>query len=56
MKQLFLKDIQEIKRNPQGKGYLIIFNDGQTIPALLTLIKYGEGCESDLTTASNNLQ
>lgn len=64
MKQLFLKDIQEIKKNPHGKGYLIIFNDNRTIfihkrrtiPALLTLIKHGEGCESDLTIASNNLR
>jgi len=59
-----LEDIREIKKNPQGKGYLIIFRDNReiilykkrTIAALLTLIKQGEGCESDLTNATNNLQ
>jgi len=59
-----LEDIREIKKNPQGKGYLIIFRDNReivlykkrTIAALLTLIRYGEGCESDLTNATNNLQ
>ncbi|MEG3440121.1 HNH endonuclease signature motif containing protein [Pannus brasiliensis CCIBt3594] len=63
MSQLRLENIQEIKKNLEGKGYLIVFNDERsivlykrrTIPALLTLIRLGEGCESDLTTDTNNL-
>lgn len=59
-----ISDIEEISKNPDGKGYIIrvgalgniIIHKRRTIPALLTLIKYGEGCESDLTTATNNLQ
>ncbi|OHB41395.1 MAG: hypothetical protein A2Y11_03485 [Planctomycetes bacterium GWC2_39_26] len=59
-----LSDIKEIKKNPMGKGYLIIFNDGRsvlmhkrrTIPALLTLIRHGEGCENDLTNTTTNLK
>lgn len=58
-----LSDIQDISKNPKGKGYVIIFNDGRqiimhkrrTIPALLTLIKHGEGCENDLTRSTGNL-
>lgn len=64
MSGIKLEDIREITKNTQGKGYLIIFNDNRviilykkrTIAALLTLIRYGEGCESDLTNATNNLQ
>ncbi len=66
MTKLILSNIDKIVKNPSsnGKGYLILFKDGRfilmhkrrTIPALLTLIKYGEGCERDLTKASNNLQ
>lgn len=59
-----LSDIQEIHKNPQGKGYVIIFRDGRsilmhkrrTIPALLTLLKHGEGCENDLTRSTTNLK
>jgi hypothetical protein len=55
MSRIKLEDIREITKNPQGKGYLIIFNDNRviilykkrTIAALLTLIRYGEGCESE---------
>jgi hypothetical protein len=58
-----ISDIKIIIRNPEGKGYLIELNDGRkiimhkrrTIPALLTLIKYGEACEADLTSSSTNL-
>lgn len=59
-----LSDIKSIKKNPIGKGYVIEFNDGRqivmhkrrTIPALLTLIKHGEGCENDLTRTTGNLK
>lgn len=62
--RLKLNQIQTIQKKPDGKGYEIIFNDGRTIyihkkrtiPALLTLIRFGEGCEGDLTRSSNNLQ
>jgi 5-methylcytosine-specific restriction endonuclease McrA len=61
---LKIKDIKEITKNPDEKGYLITFNDGRaikihkrrTIPALLTLIKHGEGCENDLTSLTTNLR
>lgn len=61
---LSITDIKEIKKNPNGKGYLIVFNDNReisihkrrTIPALLTLIRHGEGCENDLTSSTNNLK
>jgi hypothetical protein len=51
MSGIKLEDIREITKNPQGKGYLIIFNDNRviilykkrTIAALLTLIRYGAG-------------
>jgi hypothetical protein len=59
-----LSDIVEIKKNLNGKGYVIIVKDGRsilmhkrrTIPALLTLIRHGEGCENDLTKSTNNLK
>lgn len=59
-----LSDITCIQKNPDGKGYVICVADGRqfvmhkrrTIPALLTLIKHGEGCENDLTRTTNNLK
>jgi hypothetical protein len=59
-----LTDIKSIHKNPEGKGYLIELTSGRsikmdkrrTIPALLTLIRFGEGCENDLTKLTNNLQ
>ena len=64
MTVLKISQIKNIGKNPKGKGYSITFGDDRsivlhkrrTIPALLTLIKYGEGCEGDLTKASNNLK
>ena len=61
---LKLEDIEKIEKNPSGKGRLIRFFDGRaihmlrarTIPALLTLIRYGEGCEKDLTSSTQNLE
>jgi len=61
---LRLSDIVRIARNLENGGYDIVCEDGRvirihkkrTIPALLTLIHHGEGCESDLTTASTNLK
>lgn len=58
-----IEDIVQILKNPLGSGYVINFRDGRqillhkrrTIPALLTLIRYGEGCEADLTKSSTNL-
>lgn len=63
MTQLYIKDIKSISKSKTHKGYDITFIDGRiinlhkrrTIPALLTLIKYGEGCESDLTNTTSNL-
>jgi hypothetical protein len=59
---LTIDKISLIDKSPSG-GYEITFVDGKKIlirkrrciPALLTLIKYGEGCESDLTTSTTNL-
>jgi len=62
---LSLDQIVEISKESETlKGYKIVFNDGRAIylkkrrciPALLTLIKFGEGCESDLTSSTTNLQ
>lgn len=47
-----------------NKGYIIKFLDGRvislhkkrTVPALLTLIKNGAGCESDLSSGAENLK
>lgn len=55
-----IEDIVEIKKSNQGKGYDIVFDDdriiwitkARTIIALLILIKYGEGSESDLAKGS----
>ena len=63
MTRVYLKDIVSIQKNKDG-GYDIFFTDDRkihihkrrTIPALLTLIKHGEGCESDLTNATDNLR
>lgn len=56
MNKLRVEDIVEISANRNGRGYFIYFVDGRkiwitkrrTIPALLILIKYGDGCEADL--------
>lgn len=61
--KLELDQIEYIGKNPNGSGYVIRFIDQRfihlhkrrTIPALLTLIRYGEGCESDLTSSTNNI-
>ena len=59
---LKISDIRSIDKHASD-GYHITFEDGEKIvirkrrciPALLTLIKHGEGCESDLTTSTTNL-
>lgn len=64
MTRLYLKDIISIVKNNSEGGYDIVFYDlriirmhkRRTIPALLTLIKHGEGCESDLTNTTSNLK
>ncbi len=64
MTRLRIKDIKVIQKNKSDGCYEIVFYDNRiikmhkrrTIPALLTLIKYGEGCESDLTNATDNLE
>lgn len=64
MTRIFIGDIALIQKNKLESCYDIIFHDGRkiqihkrrTIPALLTLIKHGEGCESDLTSATDNLK
>lgn len=63
---LKLEDIKQIYRSndENARGYFIEFNDGKkihltkrrTIIALLILIKYGEGTESDLTKGSSKIQ
>lgn len=58
-----LEDIKLITKSTIIKGYDLILNDGRIInihkrrciPALLTLIRFGEGCESDLTKSTTNL-
>lgn len=58
-----IEDITEIRRRVGNPGYEIVFSDGsviwitkrRTIPALLILLKYGDGCERDLTAASDRL-
>ena len=61
-----IEDIEEIRRRPYkdtAPGYEIIFKDGRsiwitkgrTIIALLILIKYGEGSESDLAQGSQRI-
>jgi hypothetical protein len=58
-----LEDFKSIKKSKQNKGYDLVLNDGRCInihkrrciPALLTLIRFGEGCESDLTKSTTNL-
>ena len=60
MTRLYIKNIKKIGRNKKKGGYDIVFEKDKiirihkrrTIPALLTLIKHGEGCESDLTNAT----
>jgi hypothetical protein len=62
---LKISDITYVGSSKTGnKGYVIQFKDGReisihkprTIPALLTLIKHGEGCESDLSNGADNLK
>lgn len=63
MTRLRVEDIVRIGGNKNGRGYTITFNNGneiwvtkrRTIPALLLLIKYGEGCEADLQRGSTRL-
>ena len=58
-----LEDITRIEKNEGHSGYSIVFNDGRrilitkrrTIPALLLLLKYGDGCEADLQKGSERL-
>ena len=64
MTRLYIKNIKIIQKNKIEGCYEIVFNDDRiikmhkrrTIPALLTLIKHGEGCESDLTNTTDNLK
>jgi HNH endonuclease len=64
MTRIYITNIASIQKNKSDGGYDIIFYDGRkihihkrrTIPALLTLIKHGEGCESDLTNTTDNLK
>mgnify|MGYP000217843303 CR=1 FL=1 len=63
---LTIESIKEIRKNTndEEKGYYIVFLDDRkvhirkrrAIPALLTLIRYGEGCENDLTKLTDNLE
>ena len=61
---LKISDITFVGPNKTAKGFVIRFKTGQeiylhkrrTIPALLTLIKHGEGCESDLSNGATNLK
>lgn len=63
MAQIEIENIVRIEKNKAGKGYRILFDDGReilmtkrrTIPALLLLLKYGEGCEADLQKGSERL-
>lgn len=63
MNKLRVEDVVEISPNKEGRGYFINFIDGRkiwvtkrrTIPALLILIKYGDGCEADLQRGSTRL-
>ena len=58
-----IEDIVTIEKNKEGRGYVILFKDGRkifmikrrTIPALLILLKYGNGCEADLQKRSERL-
>ncbi len=63
---LKIENIEVIKKRPRSShepGYEIVFNDGRsiwitkgrTIIALLILIKYGEGSESDLAKGSEKI-
>ena len=61
--RISVENIVSIKRNKTGRGYIILFSDGRTIlmtkrrtiPALLILLKYGDGCEADLQKGSGRL-
>ncbi len=60
---LQVETIVKIQKNQSGPGYDILFEDGRsiwvtkarTIPALLILLKYGVGSESDLANGSTTL-
>jgi len=60
---LRVEDIEKIVPVQNGKGYEIIFKDGRkiwmtkarTIVALLVLIRYGQGNESDLAKGPNRI-
>ncbi len=60
---LTVEDITEIRKKPNDPGYEIIFIDGRTIwvtkaravVALLILIKYGTGSESDLAAGTQKI-
>lgn len=58
-----IKDITKIEKNKDAPGYSIFFRDRRkilitkkrTIPALLLLIQYTDGCEADLQKGSERL-
>lgn len=58
-----IENIVSIKKSKGEKGYTILFEDGRkilltkrrTIPSLLILLKYGDGCEADLKKGSERL-
>lgn len=60
---LSIEDIKEIQKKSDEVGYNIVFTDGRAIwvtkaraiVALLLLIKYGEGSESDLANGSQKI-
>ena len=60
---IHIEDITIIEKNHDSPGYSIHFSDGRTIvvnkkrtiPALLLLIKYTDGCESDLQGRSDRI-
>lgn len=63
MSQIRIENIVSIEKNEGGRGYVILFQDGgkifltkrRTIPALLILLRYGDGCEADLQKGSERL-
>ncbi len=58
-----IENIVSIEKNKGGGGYAISFENGRkilltkrrTIPSLLILLKYGDGCEADLQKGSERL-
>ena len=63
MPKISVENIVSVERNKDGRGYIILFEGGRmilmtkrrTIPALLILLKYGDGCEADLQKGSERL-